>query len=157
MLTTFITPLGGFASINFHLEFPVHLKYFNIEVLSDLPGVLCHVDNILIYGKDMAEHNSRLHATLHRIKTAGIILNKDKCHFNQKQITFLGHVIDQNGISPDPKKKAAIQKMTAPTSVSELRHGESNEQIFSQHRIDLKTTKRSIEYKRDLDMDTSPG
>jgi len=124
MFTTFITPFGRFCfnKLPFGISSAPEIFQRRMnEVLSGLPGVLCHVDDILIYGKDMAEHNSRLHATLHRIKTAGITLNKDKCHFNQRQITFLGHVIDQNGISPDPKKTAAIQKMTAPTSVSELR------------------------------------
>jgi len=113
------------------------------EVLSGLSRVLRHVDDILIYGKDTAEHNSRLHATLHRIKIAGIILNKDKCHFNQTQITSLGHVIDQNGILPDPKKTAAIQNDDCSHICTRAQtiYGDrkSNEQILSQHRTDLKT------------------
>lgn len=34
---------------------------------------------------------------------------------------FLGHVIDYNGISPDPKKMTAILTMKPPCSVTELR------------------------------------
>ena len=33
---------------------------------------------------------------------------------------FLGHVIDQRGITTDPNKPAAIQQMETPKSVSEL-------------------------------------
>jgi len=44
-----------------------------------------------------------------------------KCQFYQSCVTFLGHAIDENGISPDPKKVAAIQKMTQPSSITELR------------------------------------
>ena len=35
---------------------------------------------------------------------------------------FLGHVIDQRGITADPNKTAAIQQMETPKSISEL-HG----------------------------------
>ena len=58
---------------------------------------------------------------LERIKAAGITLNPDKCQFSQPQITFLGHVIDCNGISPDPRKTTAILAMKPPSSITELR------------------------------------
>ena len=91
------------------------------DLLSGLPGVLCHVDDILIYGKDAAEHESRLHATLERIQAAGVTLNESKCQFYQSHVNFLGNVIDESGISPDPRKTVAIEKMSSPTSVTELR------------------------------------
>ena len=65
------------------------------EVLSGLPGILCHVDDILVCGKDATEHKSRLQATLKKIQSAGITLNVGKCQFYQSRITFLGHVIDE--------------------------------------------------------------
>ena len=77
------------------------------KVQRGLPGVLCHVDDVLVYGKDAVEHETRLHATLKRIKEAGITLNENKCQFYKSQITFLGHVINQHGISSDPKKTTA--------------------------------------------------
>ena len=114
LLTTFITRFC-FNKLSFGISSaPEIFQHRMNEVLSDLPGVLCHIDDILVYGKDTAEHNTRLHATLQRIKTAGITLNDNKCHFNQLRIIFLGHVINQNGISPDPKKTTAIQKWLLP-------------------------------------------
>ena len=44
-----------------------------------------------------------------------------KCQFYQSSITFLGHIIDRNGISPDPKKTAAVQAMKPSSSITELR------------------------------------
>ena len=38
----------------------------------------------------------------------GVTLNKDKCQFYQSNITFLGHVINREDISPDLKKTAEI-------------------------------------------------
>ena len=78
------------------------------KVLHGLPGMLCHVDDVLVYGKDAAEHETRLHTTLKRIKEAGITLNENRYQFYQPQITFLGHVINQHGISPDPKDNCHI-------------------------------------------------
>ena len=91
------------------------------DILSGLPGVLCHVDDILVFGATTVEHDCRLNAVLERIKTAGITLNAEKCQFSQQRITFLGRVIDHNGISPDPKKTTAILAMKPPTSITELR------------------------------------
>ena len=124
LLTTFITPYGRFCfnKLPFGISSaPEIFKRRMSEVLSGLPGVLCHVDDVLVFGKDRIEHDTRLQATLKRLQTAGITLNEGKCQFYQSCITFLGHVIDSNGISPDPKKTAAIQNMKPPSSVSELR------------------------------------
>ena len=90
------------------------------HILCGLPGVLCHIDDILIFGTTREGRDSRLLA-VERIKAAGITLNSEKCQFPQPQITFLGHVIDCNGISPDPKKTTAILAMKPPSSVNELR------------------------------------
>ena len=91
------------------------------DILSSLPGVLCHVDDIMVFGATPEEHDKRLQAGLERIKEAGVTLNAEKCQFSQTQITFLGHVINHHGISPDPRKTAAILAMTPPSSVTELR------------------------------------
>ena len=66
-------------------------------------------NNILVYGQDAAEHESRLQT-----------LNKGKYQFYQLCVTFLGHVINEERISPDLKKTAAIQEMPQPSSVTEL-------------------------------------
>jgi len=84
LLTTFITSFGRFCfnKLPFGISsapeiFQCHMN----NVLSDLPGVLCHVDDVLVYGKDPAEHESRFQATLQRIQAAGITLNESKCCF----------------------------------------------------------------------------
>lgn len=61
------------------------------------------MDNVLIYGHTQQDHDSRLHKALRMIQKAGVTLNK-KCKFNQSRITFLGHVIDGNGVTADPRR-----------------------------------------------------
>lgn len=79
------------------------------------------MDDILVFGKDQAEHDKHLDAVLRRIQEAGVTLNPANCEFNEKSLTFLGHVIDQQGIRADPEKTEAIRKMNPPSSVSVLR------------------------------------
>ena len=55
------------------------------------------------------------------LSSAGITLNSKKYEFCKTSLTFLGHVIDQRGITADPNKTAAIQQMETPKSVSKLR------------------------------------
>ena len=49
-----------------------------------------------------------------------MILNQEKCLFGQEQVTFLGHVIDKTGVSPDPDKISAILQIKLPTTITEV-------------------------------------
>ena len=123
-LTTFITPFGRFCFNKMSFGISSAPEYFQCrmnKVLSDLPGVLCLIDDILVYGRNTQEHNERLESVLNRIQSAGITLNQSKCEFSKETIKFLGHVINSNGVSADPQKIEAIVNMKAPSSVSELR------------------------------------
>jgi len=59
------------------------------DILSGLPGVFCHIYDILVFGTTIVEHDSRFYAALERIKEAGITLNAEKCQFSQPHITLL--------------------------------------------------------------------
>ena len=123
-LTTFITPFGRFC---FHrLPFgitsaPEHFQRRMSEILEGLEGVVCMLDDTLIYGKTQEEHDHRLQVALQRLKAAGVTLNQQKCLFSVSEITFLGQVISKHGIQPDPSKIEAINRMEAPTDVAGAR------------------------------------
>ena len=124
LLTTFITPMGRycFNKLPFGISSaPEHFQRRMSEILASLNGVLCQMDDVLIFGKDQAEHDERLEAALRRIEEAGATLNPQKCEFRKSKLTFLGHVIDKDGITADPEKTEAIVRMSPPTNVPELR------------------------------------
>ena len=73
-------------------------------ILEGLEGNLCHMDDVLIYGAEKAEHDSHLRAVLERPQTAEVTLNAQKCIFNKCRIRFLIHIVDRNGIHPDPQR-----------------------------------------------------
>ena len=90
------------------------------KVLLGLPGVLCLIDDILVYGSSIEEHNERLQAVLNSLKSAAVTLNQSKCEFGKETIKFLGHVINSNGVSADPQKIEAIVKISIPGRELEL-------------------------------------
>ena len=123
-LTTFITPFGRyyFKRLPFGIcSAPEHFQRRMSAILAGNDGVLCHMDDVFIFGRDHDEHDTRLHAALHTLQEAGVTLNPEKCEFSRRSITFLGHVISEQGISADPSKTQAVTNMERPKNITELR------------------------------------
>ena len=141
-LTTFITPFGRFYfnCLPFGItSAPEHFQRRMTEILGDISGVVCLVDDILVTGRTQDEHNSRLTEVLTRLKKAKVTLGLSKCKFSQPSVKFLGQMVDQSGVKPDPDKVQAIADMQRPSDVSELRRflGLVNQQSkFSPHLAD---------------------
>ena len=62
-----------------------------------------------------------LQAVLQRIKEYGLRLRKEKCSFLEESVEYLGYVTSSRGIHPSPKMIEAIQKISEPTNVTELK------------------------------------
>ena len=123
-LTTFITPFGRFfyRRLPFGISSASEIFQRTMEdILGDIEGVECFQDDVLLHSKRATEHEDLKKKVFERVKTAGMTLNKDKCEFDKSEITFLGHIIDGNGLRPDPSRIQAIQDFQAPTDVSKLR------------------------------------
>lgn len=86
------------------------------EVTEGLEGVVCHMDDVLIWGRSQEEHDSRLHAVLTKAESSGITLNMEKCELSRREVKFLGHIISETGIKSDPVKTAAVREMAEPTN-----------------------------------------
>ena len=91
------------------------------EIVGSIEGVVCLVDDVLVSGKTQEEHDRRLMEVLSRLKKAGLTLGREKCEINKRRVKFLGQLVDETGVKPDPDKVRAIRQMKAPSNVSELR------------------------------------
>ena len=78
-------------------------------------------DDIIVYGKTIAEHDASLQRVFKTIAESGLKLNEKKCEIRKPKICYFGNVISEKGVSPDPEKVKAIQELPAPKNVSELR------------------------------------
>ena len=124
LLTTFITPFGRYCCNWLPFGITSTPEYFQkkmAEILTGAEGVVCLMDDILIYGRDTAEHQQCLEKVLQRLKAAKVTLNAEKCQFAQASIRFLGQIVSQDGIQPDPGKIRAITEMPPPKNVTEVR------------------------------------
>ncbi|CAB4020618.1 Hypothetical predicted protein, partial [Paramuricea clavata] len=113
LLTTFITPFGRFCfnRLLFGIcSAPEIFQRTMFGILEGLNGTICQMDDVLIGGKDHAQHDER---------DAGLTLD-EKCEFSKESIKFLAHVIDNLGIHIDPDKTTAIVKFPTPKNVTEL-------------------------------------
>ena len=117
LLTTFITPWGRFCYrvMPFGISSAPEVFQRSMEkILRGLEGVVCLMDDVLVFAADCDTHWKRLHAVLCRLQEAGVTLNKQKCEFGCKSVKFLGHLVSYKGVQPDPDKVQAIVKLNPP-------------------------------------------
>ncbi|XP_061926289.1 uncharacterized protein K02A2.6-like [Entelurus aequoreus] len=122
-LTTFITPFGRylFNRLPFGIKSaPEHFQRRMSQMLEDFEGVLCHADDVLVYGRDRQEHDQRLHSVLQKMQEEGLTLN-EKCEFAKEHMIFVGHKVSAKGIEPDPNKTKAILQMPEPECAEDVR------------------------------------
>ncbi|XP_061774106.1 uncharacterized protein K02A2.6-like [Nerophis ophidion] len=90
------------------------------NLLKDL-DVVNYLDDLLIMGRDEAQHLVNLDKVLQRLQENGMRVKKSKCDFGKTQIEYLGHVLDGKGVYPSKNKVIAIYDAPAPINVKELR------------------------------------
>ena len=124
LLTTFITPFGRFCfkRLPFGISSaPEHFQRRMSAILEGIDGVLCQMDDILIFGATQSQHDERIREVLRRLQKGNVTLNSKKCQFSVQEVKFLGQTINESGISPDQDKVKAIIDMPEPTDVSGIR------------------------------------
>ena len=80
-----------------------------------------YLDDIIIFSSTVQEHMARLEEVFQRLQKANLTLKPTKCHFFQQQVEFLGHIVDEKGVSTDPQKIEAIVNWEIPRRVKEVR------------------------------------
>ena len=82
---------------------------------------LCYLDDILIFGQTVAQHLERLRKVFQRLREAKLKLKPKKCHFFQKEVTFLGHIVNAEGVGTESSKVQKITESPAPQNLTEVR------------------------------------
>jgi len=83
--------------------------------------VVVFIDDILIYSKSEEEHERHLSLVLDALRKNKFYAKLKKCGFWLSEVSFLGHVINQHGITVDTKNVASVVEWQRPTSVTEVR------------------------------------
>ncbi|XP_074291804.1 uncharacterized protein LOC141618606 [Silene latifolia] len=77
-------------------------------------------DDILIYSRDEAEHESHLHVILQTLRKQKWYAKFLKCEFWLREVTFLGHVISGDGVMVDPSKIRAVVEWECLKNLNEI-------------------------------------
>ncbi|XP_064466262.1 uncharacterized protein K02A2.6-like [Ornithodoros turicata] len=99
---------------------PGIFQRFMENLLSGISGVAALLDDIIISGHTVQEHDERISEVLTRLSQAGLKLNEKKCVFLTREVTFLGFCVDARGIRPTQDKVDAIRYARKPSNVREL-------------------------------------
>jgi len=79
------------------------------------------MDDILIGSQTFDEMYEKIERILKVLKECGLTLNLEKCELYKQSITFLGHQIHEEGISPGEIKTNAIRMFPKPANVTDVR------------------------------------
>ena len=92
------------------------------SALWELVGKHCFVylDDIVIFGKTIEEHNENLILLLDRLKNVGLKLQPDKCEYLRPELEYIGHLITTDGVKPNPEKIKAVKEFRIPANVTEI-------------------------------------
>lgn len=75
-----------------------------------------YLDDIIVFGRTLVEHESWLEKAFSRLHEEGVKLSLKKCQFYRTSVTYLGHVFSAGGVVTDPQNWSLL----SPGSGQEL-------------------------------------
>ena len=122
-LTTFNTPFGRYRYRRMPMGVKCSSEVFQREMthhFGGMDGVEVVVDDILVHGETLDEHNRRLKAVLNKARSINFKLNKEKCEFARPEVDYVGHKLTGDGLKPTQQRVKSIVDMKDPENHAEL-------------------------------------
>ena len=123
-ICTIILPLGKSSYLQLPMGVTSSPDIFQEKMsglMEDLVNVRTYLDDLLIITKSSYDkHLAQVGNVLRRLQGAGLRVNAAKSFFAESEIEYLGYVLMQVGIKPQPEKVSAILAIRSPTVVKEL-------------------------------------
>ena len=122
--TAFTTPFGlfEFNVMPFGLHnAPATFQRMMNEALQECQDFAkAYIDDVVIYSSTWEEHLDHLDRVFRCLQKAGLTLKRSKCQFGLSYVYYLGYLIGEGGIRPDPKKVEAVLAYKHPETRSEV-------------------------------------
>ena len=124
--TAFSTPKGHFEFTRMPMGLknsPSTFQRLMNTVLFEIGDVkaFVYLDDIIVFGDTIEEHNANLRKVLMALRKHNLKIEPGKCQLLRREIEYLGHVVNENGIKPTNTNIKAIQNIKAPTTVRGVR------------------------------------
>ena len=78
--------------------------------------LLFYLDDICVFAETADQMMDRIQFTFSRLKEFNLKIKPKKSFFFQAKVNFLGHILSQKGVSPNPEKVEKIHDWPVPTS-----------------------------------------
>ena len=124
--TAFNIPQGHyeFTRMPFGLKnAPATFQRLMNTALSGLQGIRCFVylDDIVIYSHNLQTQIENLKLVFQKLREFNLKLQPDKCEFLRREVGYLGHVITEEGVKPNPDKIKAVTQFSTPSSPKDIK------------------------------------
>lgn len=123
----------GFSTDQGHFQFqrmcfglksgPATFQRLMNKVLTGINGVkaFVYLDDVIIIGTSLEDHQKQLKDVFTRIRKFNLKLQPTKCEFLRKEVSYLGHVITEEGVQPDPKTTESVVSFPIPRNVKDIK------------------------------------
>jgi hypothetical protein len=79
------------------------------------------MDDLIVFSKTLEEHHCHLGKVISRLQEFNLSVAIDETHQCQTKVRFMGHILLEAGVRPNPGKIEATRKMPVPRDVKEPR------------------------------------
>lgn len=92
-------------------------------ILGDLIGSTClvYLDDIIIFSTSLQNHLTDIRQVFERLRSANFKLQVSKSDFLRREVNFLGHIVTQDGVKPNPNKIKSIQEFPIPKNRKQIK------------------------------------
>ena len=91
------------------------------NLLARIAYVIVRLDDILVSGKNDAEHLRNLEEVLKRLSNAGLRVKENKWVFMAAEVVYCGHNVTAEGVTPVEANVRAIKEAPRPENTSQLK------------------------------------
>ncbi len=125
--------ITGFSTPNGHYHFlrmafglkgaPITFSRMMNQLFSGMIGnnLFVYLDDVICFNKTIEDHFETLNEVFNRLQQANLKAKLSKCVFLKKNISFLGHRVDSEGIHTADDKINAVKLFPQPKSIENVR------------------------------------
>ena len=81
----------------------------------------CFVDDVCIFDDEFETHLRHVDHVISKLREHGFTVKPEKTHFFKREVEFLGFIISDAGLRPNPKKVESIMDLPPPKNLKQLR------------------------------------
>ena len=142
--TAFVTEDGKYQFKRLPMGL-VDAPYYFQRLINRLMGrikysaCLEYFDDIPIMGTTFEDLLVNMKLVFKKLQEYNLKCRPDKCKFGIREIKFLGHIVSEEGVKPDPEKISVLKKLKPPTTLKQLQSHLGCYNYFSRYNKDFAT------------------